>query len=242
MTEQVVGVPPVEEQVESVTQQSTPQVSDDFSALRTKLELVQRDNAAKGEANKKLNERLGELEKILRDNEAQLKSTTQQSLANSGEYKQLWDDAKAENAKLVQRISDLEAQLTSKEAAVEQERLRAAAIQQMSTSGALAPEQLYGLIAPQLRDSSGIPVVVVNGIEQPLATYLTSLRSAGSGWDHHFAATASRGMGASLSAPIAASGMTNPFKRETRNITEALRLEVENPELAKLFKAEAARG
>jgi hypothetical protein len=36
--------------------------------------------------------------------------------------------------------------------------------------------------------------------------------------------------------------MTNPFKRETRNITEALRLEVENPELAQLLKAEAARG
>lgn len=242
MTEQVVGVPPVEEQVESVTQQLTPPVSDDLTALRTKLELVQRDNAAKGEANRKLNERLGELEKSLRDNEAQLKSTTQQSLANNGEYKQLWDDAKAENARLVQRISELEAQLSAKEAAVEQERLRATAIQQMSASGALAPEQLFGLLSPQIRDSAGTPAVVVNGIEQPLTTYLSTLKAAGSGWDHHFAATTARGMGASASASNASGGVTNPFKRETLNITEALRMEVENPELARALKAEAGRG
>lgn len=241
MPEQVVGAPAAQESVESVTQQpTTAPAADDATALRTKLELVQRDNLAKGEANKALNERLGETEKRLREMEAKLKTTTQQTLESSGEYKQLWTDATGENARLVQRISDLEAQLNEKDSAISAERLRATALNAISAANALAPEQLYGLIAPQLRESNGSPMVVVNGIEQPLDAHLQTLKSAGSGWDHHFAATTARGMGATASAPSA--GIRNPYKRETFNLTEALRLETENPELARAMKAEAGRG
>lgn len=241
MPEQVVGAPAVQESVESVTQQpTTAPATDDSSALRAKLELVQRDNLAKGEANKALNERLGETEKRLREMEATLKTTTQKSLEDSGEYKQLWSDATAENARLVQRISDLEAQLNEKDSAISAERLRATAINAISAANALAPEQLYGLLAPQLRESNGTPMVVVNGIEQPLDTHLQTLKSAGSGWDHHFAATTARGMGATASATSA--GVRNPYKRETFNLTEALQLEADNPELARAMKAEASRG
>lgn len=242
MPEQVVGTPAAQESVESVTQQpTTAPAADEASALRTKLELVQRDNLAKGEANKALNERLGETEKRLREMEAKLKTTTQQTLESSGEYKQLWTDATAENARLVQRISDLEAQLSEKDSAISAERLRASAINAISAANALAPEQLYGLLAPQLRESNGSPTVVVNGIEQPLEAHLQTLKSAGSGWDHHFAATTARGMGATASAP-AGSAQRNPYKPESFNLTEALRLEADNPELARALKAEAGRG
>ena len=241
MPEQVVGTPPVEESVESVTQQpATAPASDDAAALRAKLELVQRDNLAKGEANKALNERLGDSEKRLRELEAKLKTTTQKSLEDSGEYKQLWTDATAENARLVQRISELEALLNEKDSAISAERLRASALNAISAANALAPEQLYGLLAPQLRETNGTPMVVVNGIEQPLDAHLQTLKSAGSGWDHHFAATAARGMGATASATSA--GIRNPYKNESFNLTEALRLEAENPELARAMKAEAGRG
>jgi hypothetical protein len=37
-------------------------------------------------------------------------------------------------------------------------------------------------------------------------------------------------------------GVTNPYKRESYNLTEALRLEAENPDLARALKAEAGRG
>lgn len=242
MPEQVVGTPPVEESVESVTQQpASAPTADDLAALRTKLELVQKDNLSKGEANRTLNERLGESDKRLRDLEAKLKTTTQQTLESSGEYKQLWTDATAENARLVQRISDLEAQLTEKEGAISAERLRATAINAISAANALAPEQLYGLLSPQLRDAAGTAVVVVNGIEHPLDAHLQTLRSAGSGWDHHFAAVTARGMGATASASPSA-GTRNPYKPESFNLTEALRLEADNPELARALKAEAGRG
>ncbi len=242
MTEQVMGVPPVEEQVESVTQQPPAPASDtDTTAIRRKLELVQQDNLAKGEANRKLNERLGELERQLRERETELKSGKQQQLADNGEFKKLWEEANADNARLQQRIIELEAALQAKDDEAALERLRATALQQISQANALAPEQLYGLLQPQLRPSAQGPAVIVNGIEQPLSAYLTQLRSAGSGWEHHFAAMGMRGMGSAPSA-TGLPGITNPFKAETYNLTEAMRLEVENPDLAKALKAEAGRG
>ena len=237
------GAPQTEERVESVTQPpatSAPS-TDDVSALRHKLELVQQDNLTKGEANKKLNERLGDLERQLRERETELKSGKQQQLASQGEWKKLWEEANADNARLQQRIGELEAALQAKDNEAEAERLRATALQQISQASALAPEQLYGLLAAQLRSGTNGPSVIVNGIEQPLNAYLTQLRNPGSGWEHHFQPTGTRGMG---SAPSSAGlpGVVNPYKRETFNLTEALRLEAENPDLAKALKAEASRG
>jgi hypothetical protein len=242
MTEQVTGAPSAEERVEPVAQQPTPAPTSDDAALRTKLELVQQDNLAKGEANRKLNERVGELERSLKEYQGQLKSTQQQKLAESGEYKKLWEDANADNARLQQRITELEAALQAKEGEAAKERLRATALQQISQANALAPEQLLGLLQPQLRENNGTPVVIVNGIEQPLAAHLASLRNSNSGWDHHFAPSGARGMGSTPSANDLPPGTVNPYKRDTYNFTEVLRLERDNPELARLLKAEATRG
>jgi len=241
MTEQVMGAPSVEEQVEPVAQQPAPQTSEDAAALRRKLELVQQDNLSKGEANRKLNERIGELEKSLKDTETRIKSTQQQQRADQGEFKTLWEEANADNARLQQRIVELEAALQAKDQEAANERLRATALQQISSASALAPEQLLGLLKPQLRDNNGTPVVIVNGIEQPLSAYLANLKNPGSGWDHHFAPNGARGMGSTPTSNVPP-GVVNPYKRETYNFTDQLRMEVENPELAKLLKSEATRG
>ena len=47
-------------------------------------------------------------------------------------------------------------------------------------------------------------------------------------------------MGSNAASPSVAPGMTNPYK--LGNMTEALKLEAENPELARVLKAEAQRG
>ena len=139
MTDQVMGVPSVAEPVESVAQQpETPHANDDLSALRRKLELVQADNLNKGEANRKLNERLGQLESQLRQRDEQLRTDQQQKLAESGEFKKLWEDAQTECARLTTRIQELEAALQAKEQETETERLRASALQQISAANALA--------------------------------------------------------------------------------------------------------
>jgi len=49
------------------------------------------------------------------------------------------------------------------------------------------------------------------------------------------------GMGSAPSA-TGLPGVVNPYKQETFNLTEAMRLETENPDLAKALKAEAGRG
>lgn len=241
MSEQVTGAPSVEEQVEPVVQQPNSQTTEDAAAVRRKLELVQQDNLAKGEANRKLNERIGELEKSLRDVETRFKSTQQQQRADQGEFKTLWEEANADNARLQQRIVELEAALQAKDQEAASERLRATALQQISAASALAPEQLLGLLKPQLRENNGTPVVIVNGIEQPLTAHLANLKNPGSGWDHHFAANGARGMGSAPTSNVPP-GVVNPYKRDTYNFTDQLKLEVENPELAKLLKSEAARG
>jgi hypothetical protein len=238
MSEQL-GAPSVAEPVEPGAQQPE---GDELTALRRKLELVQSDNLNKGEANRKLNERLGELERQLKQRDEELRTDREQKLAASGEFRELWESANAEGQRLKSRIDELEAALQAKEVETESERLRASAMQQLSAANALAPDQLYGLLASQLRNTSTGPSVIVNGIEQPLPAYLASLRSAGSGWEHHFAPTGVRGMGTTVSSSSVMPGKSNPYAAASFNLTEALQLEAENPDLAQLMRAEAGRG
>ena len=58
------------------------------------------------------------------------------------------------------------------------------------------PQQLYQLLAPQLRlDEQGNAAVLSGGVEQPVGDYLASLKQAPE-WQHHFGASSeARGMG-----------------------------------------------
>ncbi len=237
MPDESAVVSPEANTVEPAAQLAAPTSPVDAEALAAKLELLRRDNATKGETNARLNARLTELERQLRDAETLAKGETQQRLADQGEYKALWQDATRENATLLNRITELEAALQARDADVAAERLRHQALQQVATAGALAPEQLLGLLAPTLRAAdTGTPAVVVNGIERPLSDHLAALRAPGSGWDHHFAATGTRGMGSAPTSPIAAD-VDNPYK--TRNLTRILQLEATDPETARRLKAAA---
>lgn len=204
----------------------------EYQRVVKKLELVQQDKLRAGETNQALNERLKDLER-------QIQSREQQQLQDQGEYKKLWDEAKQTIAAREKEIADLRAQLDSVNQAAAQERLKAAATASISRSGAIAPDQMYALLASQLREVAGSPVVLAGGAEIPLDTYLSNLKSPGSGYEHHFSATGARGMGAAASSTIAP-GQGNPYK--TGNLTEIMALEVENPELARALKAEAQRG
>ena len=76
------------------------------------------------------------------------------------------------------------------------------------------------------------------GVEQPLGEYLANLKQS-TDWQHHFGASGSKGMG-STGLTSVSPGRENPYR--TGDLTAAIRLEVENPELAKALKAEAGRG
>lgn len=216
--------------------------SSELQRLRAKLELVTADKLRAGETNAKLNSKVQELEENLRAITAQLKSGEQTQLENSGEYLKLWEQSKETNRSLEKRINELEGELDAERQARRTESLRTKALQEISTAKALRPDQLLSLIAPNLREVEGTPVVLEGGMEIPLSDHLARLRTAESGWDHHFQPTGTKGMGTVASAPVSSYGGKNPFHPATRNLTEQSRLYREDPALYDRLKAEATRG
>ena len=186
------------------------------------------------EAEAKLDKLTSELESIKNAQTA----ATQKSLEEQGQFRQLWEDAKRTVSEREAEIVELKAKLASVTQERQQDRLRAASLSQINTAGAVNSQQMYLLLQSQLRqDDEGNPVVLNGGVEQPLGDYLANLKQS-SDWQHHFGASGAQGMGSAAGGSVAP-GRDNPYRNG--NLTEALRLEVENPDLAKALKAEANR-
>lgn len=217
--------------------------SDDAAALRAKLELIQQDKQRQGETNKKLNEQLAEIKRQNEDLQKKLLSGKTQKLEEAGEYERLWREAKDTISQRELELQELRDQLGQVQQSAAQEKLRSAALGQLSNFGVIAPDQLYQLMSSNLREVDGKPVVLNGGVEQPLGDYLSQLRNPGSGYEHFFSASTSRGMGSSpINAASVAPGMANPWRAESFSVTEQFALEAQNPELAAALKAEAMRG
>ena len=213
------------------------------SAVAQQLGLVKQKNSELLGKNKALVNDL----KALRDEFESLKSAQQQAaqknLEDQGAFRELYEQEKARaktlEARLLSETGELKAQLSQVQESAKQERLRATATAQISKAAAVNPTQLYKLLESQLRDGEdGSPVVLNDGVEQPLGDYLANLRQS-TEWAHHFSASGAVGMGAA-SVKSVAPGMSNPYREG--NLTEAMLLEASNPELAKALKAEALRG
>ena len=213
--------------------------SADSELLKHKLGLA---NSHAKQAKKEADEARQELQSLRQEmdqfKEAQ-QTAVRTSLEEQGQYKQLWEDLKKTVQQKDARILELEASVESVTRDRQQDRLKAAALSQINSAGALNSQQMYTLLQTALRmDDEGNPAMLNGGVEQPLGEYLANLKQSGE-WQHHFGASQASGMGSAPAASIAP-GRENPYR--TGNLTEALRLEVENPELAKAMKAEAGRG
>ena len=213
--------------------------SADDAALKHKLGLANSHTKAAEKRAKEAESKLDQLQKELSDIRSAQTAATQKSLEEQGQFRQLWEDTKKTVAARDAEIIELKAKLQSVTADREQDRLRAASMSQINSAGAVNSTQLYQLLSQQLRqDEEGKPVVLNGGVEQPLGDYLANLKSS-TEWQHHFGASGARGMGTAAGGSVAP-GRENPYR--AGNMTEAIRLEVENPELAKALKAEARRG
>ena len=171
--------------------------------------------------------------------QAQQEAKTQK-LAETGEYRTLWEEAQ-------QTVADLKQQITQRDATIEEirtgftkEQVRATAVAQLAQAGAVAPDQLYRLVQENLRAKEGQPVAVSGGVEVPIGEFIANLKNPGSGYEHHFAASNRSGMGVTSSARSAAPpGQTNPWSKEAWNITQQMMMLVDNPDMARLLKSEA---
>jgi type II secretory pathway component PulM len=244
MADNAMGDPSVMDQVQPVAvPPNAPAGFEDAAALKAKLELIQQDKQRQGETNKKLNEQLAEIRKQNEDLQKRLLSGKTAKLEEQGEYQRLWEEAKQTISQRELEMQELQAQLQNVQSSAAQERLKAAALGKISNAGVIAPEQLYHLMAQNLREVDGQPVALNGGVEQPLGDYLAQLRNPGSGYEHFFSASGARGMGSTpVNAASVAPGMTNPWRAETFSVTQQFALQASNPDLAAALQAEAQRG
>lgn len=208
--------------------------------LTSQLEALKAKNAELIAERRKDRENREALQKQLDEIRVAQEQAKHAKLAESGEYRTLWEEAQ-------QTVASLKEQLTQKESEVEQirqgftqEQLRASAIAQLSQAGALAPDQLYRLLQENLRAKDGQPVAYVGGVEVQIGEYIANLKNPGSGYEHHFAATNRAGMGVAGSArSTALPGQANPWSKDGWNITQQMMMLTNDPDKARLLKAEA---
>ena len=160
-------------------------------------------------------------------------------LEEQGQWKTLWEEANKTAQEREQQISTLSQQLDDLKTSNELASTKTAALAAISNLGAINAEQTLSLLQSKLQKNAEGKVVVLNGgVEQDLNTYLISLKNPGSGWDHHFKASSSAGMGAKPS-PVANAGGGQPNPWKTGNVTQQMLISEENPQLAAVLKQEA---
>ena len=217
-----------------------PQPVAESSDLAAQLEAVKAKNAELINERRKDRENRENLQKQLDAIQQAQEQAKTSKLAESGEYKTLWEEAQQTVAELKQQLAAKESEVEQVKQGFTQEQLKSAAIAQLSQAGALAPDQLYRLLQEQLRAKDGQPVAVVGGVELPVSDYIANLKNPGSGYEHHFAATNRAGMGVTGSARATAfPGQSNPWMKDSWNVTQQMMLLSQDPDKARLLKAEA---
>ena len=233
-----------EEQQAPVTPVETaaPQPVVESSDLAAQLEALKAKNAELIAERRKDRDNREAVQKQLDELKTAQESAQTQKLAESGEFKTLWEQAQDTVADLKQQLAERESKISSMEASFSQEQLKSSAIAQLSSAGALAPDQLYRLVQENLRAKDGQPVAVVGGVEVPVGEYIANLKNPGSGYEHHFAASNRAGMGVTGSARATAlSGQSNPWSQEGWNVTQQMMMLADDPDRARLLKAEAGK-
>ena len=217
-----------------------PQPVAESSDLATQLEALRAKNQELIAERRKDRENRETLQKQLDEIRVAQEQAKTTQLAESGEFKILWEQAQETVADLKQQLVSRETEISEIRQGFTQEQIKSAAIAQLSQAGALAPDQLYRLLQENLRAKEGQPVAVVGGVEVPVGEYIANLKNPGSGYEHHFAASNRAGMGVTGSARATAlPGQTNPWLKDSWNVTQQMMMLTKDPDKARLLKAEA---
>jgi len=210
------------------------------SDLAVQLEALRAKNQELIAERRKDRENRENLQKQLDELRVAQESAKTAKLAESGEFRTLWEQAQETVAELKQQLAAKESEVEQIRQGFTQEQVKSAAIAQLSQAGALAPDQLYRLLQENLRAKEGQPVAVVGGVEVPVGEYIANLKNPGSGYEHHFAATNRAGMGVTGSARnTSLPGQANPWSKDSWNVTQQMMMLSSDPDKARLLKAEA---
>ena len=162
------------------------------------------------------------------------------TLEDQGQYKSLWEEANKTAQSKESEIGTLRSEIEELKRSTERETVRNAALAAISDAGAINADQTLSLLQANLKkNNEGKTVILNGGIEQDLNTYLSNLRNPGSGWEHHFKASSTSGMGAKPSPTSnIAPGQDNPWK--TGNLTQQMIISNQDPNLAAVLQREAS--
>ena len=233
---------PEEPQATTPVESAPTQPVADAEDLKAQIEALKAKNAELINERRKDKENREKLQTRLTDIESAQKQAEEARLAESGEYKTLWDDAQTTISSLKQALAEKETEVNEVKQSYSREQLKASTLAQLSSAGAFAPDQLYRLVEDNLRNKDGQPVAVVGGVETPVAEYVANLKNPGSGYEHHFAASNTAGMGVTGSARATSlPGQSNPWLPDSFNVTEQMILLSRDPDKARLLKAEAGK-
>ena len=229
------SVTPAEQPVAETPAPQAPNLDSVKAEYESKISALEARIAEEGEKFKGIKTKLDD---VYKKQDAQRK----QELEDQGQWKTLWEEANKTAQEKDQIINDLRRENKEIKASNETANLKTAALSAISDAGAINAEQTLSLLQNNLKRSEDGKVVVLNGgVEQDLGTYIGNLKNPGSGWDHHFKASAAAGMGAKPTPTSNVSpGMLNPWKEGSINLTRQMILESSEPDLAAVLKKEAS--
>ena len=233
MEEQVIQETPVATPAQPVAGTDAPQpdfraeYEAQISALKTQA--LEAEERFQGIKNK--------LDEVYKKQDEQRKKT----LEDQGQWKDLWEEANRTAQEKDQQILDLQKQLEDLRQSNESAAIRTRAMAAISQAGAINAEQMLQLVQNNLRKNDSGAVVVLNGgVEQDLTTYLATLKAPGSGYEHHFKPSSAAGMGAKpIPVGVASTGVANPWKEGSINLTQQMLISSQDPDLAAVLKREA---
>ena len=222
-----------EQNVQADEAQAQAGGTDANAELLNKISLLEANNKKLLNEKKNASASVEDLQRQISDLQNNQQKAKQSQLAEAGEFKTLWQDATGTVSTLQDEIAQLKQQLEEKDVAFQQQQIKASALNALSQSGVVNPDQAFSLMKENLRLKDGVPIALAGGVEVPLQQHLESLRAPGSGWEHHFAGSGARGMSAAGSS----SSSNGQKSWGSMTLTERITLEMEQPERAAQLKA-----
>ena len=214
--------------------------NDEAANLQAQIQLLAANNQKLLAEKKNQAESMAALQRQVAELQSNQSQAKQAKLAEAGEWKTLYEDLKKTYEAEVSKSGELQKQLADKDAAYQQQTIKARAMSAFQQAGVQQSDHLWALQADKLRMSENGDVVAMDGgVQKPLNDFVESLKWPESQFAYFFQGSGARGMSAVGSTPSASGGMSNPYL--TGNFTEIVRLEAENPELAQRLQQQAGK-
>ena len=145
--------------------------TDANAELLNKISLLEANNKKLLNEKKNASASVEDLQRQISDLQTNQQKAKQNQLAESGEFKTLWQDATTTVSSLQDEIAQLKTQLEEKDVAFQQQQIKASALNALSQSGVVNPDQAFSLLKENLRmDQNGnVPIALGRGRRSAIA-------------------------------------------------------------------------